>query len=262
VGGNIIAIVLVLLVVSVVVLSFRIDRIPRRLQVLFHDERSRGENLARAVLTEAAAQKIGPLLAGMRSAHDQTVASLRAQLAEAETRARVSERRASDAVIYLEAASTLVSALRALHDESKALRRGESPALGTRVETEALDLDQRTTVEIRRGSTESPRSAEVAMIAARLTNRPRQEAMSPSSFAPEESDSGVWPAPERPSDAEGERTRVGLRPSPESLGLTGAQRSPTRSGVLVPTLLSMPVVQAQASRVNPTVEIAEPERGC
>jgi hypothetical protein len=206
-------------------LSWRIDAIPRRIVALIKNERVRDEGQAQAILMEAAALKLGPLLAGIRTYHEQMNASLRAQIADAEMRARMSERRASDATTYLGAASTLVAELRALHEASEKIGPA-APAL----------------------------PAEPALVAAGLASR-RQR--SPAG-TPSMEDSGDWPHSERPSDPEGERTRVGPRPSPGALGVPEPSIPSRKPPAVKPTLLSMPAVAMPASRPDPRVEIEIP----
>jgi hypothetical protein len=91
-----------------------VDGLPFRIFNLARKERAADEALALTVLQEAAAAKVGPLVQGIRAYHDQLDAGLRAQIAEAEVRARVTERRSSDAGVALSTASALVCDLREL----------------------------------------------------------------------------------------------------------------------------------------------------
>lgn len=282
-GTNVVALIAIVLVLVLALISWKIDMIPRRLLALVKQERAREDGQAQTALLEAAAAKVGPVVAGIRAYHDQLEASLRAQLAEAETRARVSERRALDASTYLQAASTLVADLRNLREERALLVHGATVASAPAPEpsAESGDPDQRVTTEVRRrpASVSSPARvvappasapilpAEPAMVAARLVSRAPSEPARPASrrtrtfsgasdarredavpLAPARidlNDSADWMLSERPSDPDGERTRVGPRPSPESLGLPA----------LKPTLLSMPSVAPSSRRPVPPVDI-------
>ena len=79
------------------------------------------ETRALDVLQAAAASRLGGLLIGVRTYHEQLGGLVRAQLAEAEVRARVSERRASEAGAALGEASALVRDLRALAEDLPSL---------------------------------------------------------------------------------------------------------------------------------------------
>ena len=74
----------------------------------------------------------------------------------------------------------------------------------------------------------APRSATLLGIAAPATAN---------AALPESADSGEWRHADRPWDADGERTRVGARPSPEALGL-----SPRPVRAAATTLVSMQAV--------------------
>jgi predicted component of type VI protein secretion system len=197
VGTNVVALIAIVLVLVLALISWKIDMIPRRLLALVKQERAREDGQAQTALLEAAAAKVGPVVAGIRTYHDQLEASLRAQLAEAETRARVSERRALDASTYLQAASTLVADLRNLRDERALLVRAPTVASAPAPEPSAEpgDPDQRVTTEVRRrpASVLSPTQAvaplasapilpaEPAMVAARLVSRAPSEPARPAS---------------------------------------------------------------------------------
>ncbi|MFO0758418.1 MAG: hypothetical protein U0359_18140 [Byssovorax sp.] len=256
-GGNSVAVFAVVLLLVLGLLSFRIDGLPRRLLGVMKQERAREDGQAQSALLEAAGQKVHPLVSGMKSVHDQMVASLRAQIAEAEARARAAERQAQDLSVYLDAASTLVAELRTLRDALRA--PAEAPGRSARIEprrptveeSDGGDADQRATVELPR--VPSPRapavSSEPAMVAARLV--PRSAPRTAPSDAPaarsgsrlgdarrEPEGTPDWMVSERPSDPEGERTKVGPRPPARALGLGGPP--------IKPTLLSMGAVAPPA----------------
>jgi hypothetical protein len=93
----------------------RLDALPLHLRSIVKEERPDGE-AALAALHEAAATKAALIVAGIRSFHDQLDANLRTQLADAEVRARLSERRSSEAGVALTTASRLVRELRNVLD--------------------------------------------------------------------------------------------------------------------------------------------------
>jgi hypothetical protein len=74
-----------------VVLSHRIGALPRAVWKVAKAERTETEERAFTVLQEAAAIKVGALVIGLRSYHDQMDGNLKAQVADAEVRARVAE---------------------------------------------------------------------------------------------------------------------------------------------------------------------------
>lgn len=215
----------------------RIESLPRRLLDRLEALRTQKDAQAQALAMEAAARKVGPLIAGIRSYHDQMAASLRAQLADAELRARLRERRDEDGVAYLSAASKLVGELRALYDARRQLAGANEST------PEPVEPDQRATIELRRpgsstmqvqSSGEPYLSSDAALRAAGLLPRPasgrfRAEPKGApvhpvpadrcpdaperaSSLMIDTGDSGEWLLSERPSDPEGERTRVGPQP--------------------------------------------------
>jgi hypothetical protein len=94
----------------------RLDGLPLRIWSIAKKERAQDEGAAVTALQEATAARVGPIVSSLRTYHEQLAASSRAQVADAEMRARVAERRSSDAGVALDAASALVRELRALRD--------------------------------------------------------------------------------------------------------------------------------------------------
>jgi hypothetical protein len=84
-------------------------------------DRVADEKLALDVLQAAAASRVAGLVIGLQRYHEQLGGLVRAQLADAEVRARVSERRSSDAAVALSAASVLVRELRGLLNDAATL---------------------------------------------------------------------------------------------------------------------------------------------
>jgi hypothetical protein len=248
----------------------KVDAIPERVGALARDERSRAEERAQTVFQEAAAAKIGPMVAGLRGYHDQLAALAREQRAAAELRARMVERQSSEAGVALSAASELVRELRALLDETAArTRAGAVPEARAGTVDEPVDPGQRPTVELMRPpapetveasavettrkpppesrAQRSPRGREAALAAAGLGPRPNARALPPLEklHAPPEQISapcketmiGVAP-PAAPPTNEGERL------SDEDVTVV-AKRAWTGTEQ---TLLSMPAVKLPSER--------------
>jgi hypothetical protein len=100
---------------------YQLQRLPLRLRRLTQHERAEGEHRALDALQAAAATRVGGLVVGLRAYHDHLSGAARAQLADAEVRARVSERRTAEAGVVLDAASALVRDLRALAEDPPSL---------------------------------------------------------------------------------------------------------------------------------------------
>jgi ferredoxin len=203
---------------------------PRTVWEIVRQERAAEVPRAQSALQEAAAVRVGAIVKSLRDHEDQVAASYRAQLADAENRARVIERRASDAGVALGAASELVREVRSLRDELRALilLSAPQPAPGPA----GGDPDRRETTELPRpppGLT-PPGSAAVlpsgpALTAAGLGPRPSQRP------GPRPTLLGIRPAltppPLRAPDADEEEresseelTRVGERPPASALAMT------------------------------------------
>ena len=128
----------------------KLDGLPPRLWAIAKRERAADEARALTALTEATAAKVGTITLGLRHHEEQLAASLRAQIAEAETRARVAERRSSEAGVALHAATDLVRALRSLCGEMEAVIACAHDATRARAAPALRDppLDERPTMEI------------------------------------------------------------------------------------------------------------------
>ena len=114
-----------------VALYSKLAELPQRVWKAVERAREVDQQRALTALQEAAAAKVGMLVLGLRSYHDQLEGHLKAQVAEAEVRARVAERRSSDAGVALGAASALVAELRGLaEDLPRLLARGAQLARG------------------------------------------------------------------------------------------------------------------------------------
>jgi hypothetical protein len=95
----------------------RVDGLPVRVGQLVQRNRVADETRALEVLQAAAGARVGGIVIALQTHQEQLSSLVRAQVADAEVRARVSERRSSDAGVALSAASALVHELRGLLDE-------------------------------------------------------------------------------------------------------------------------------------------------
>jgi hypothetical protein len=100
-------------------LYVRLDGLPLRLWSLAKKERSEDDEAALTLLQERAAAKAGAIVESLRDYDEQVAASFRAQVAEAQVRARIAERQSSEAGVALSAASALVRELRWLLDRER-----------------------------------------------------------------------------------------------------------------------------------------------
>jgi hypothetical protein len=146
----VIAVVFVSIVVGLgFVLLLRIQRevagLPARVWSIAKQERAKDDSHALAVLQEAAAGKVIAITAALRLYEEELAATSRAQIADAEKRARIAERRQSEAGAPMEAATQLVRELRTALDELRAARPApphEAPPAAP------AEPDQRPTVEM------------------------------------------------------------------------------------------------------------------
>lgn len=147
-------VIVVVVFVSIVVglgfvLLLRIQRevagLPARVWSIARQERARDDSHALAVLQEAAAGKVIAITAALRLYEEELAATSRAQVADAEKRARIAERRQSEAGAPMEAATLLVRELRSALDE---LRAGRAAPPDEAPPTTPAEPDQRPTVEM------------------------------------------------------------------------------------------------------------------
>jgi hypothetical protein len=125
----------------------RLDALPASIYGIAKQERDRDERHAATALTEATAAKVISITAALRVYEEELAATSRLQSADAEKRARMAERRLSDAGTALEAAAMLVRELRAVLDGLRAA----PPAVASEP-----DPDTRATVEMLRPATSVP----------------------------------------------------------------------------------------------------------
>jgi hypothetical protein len=179
----------------------RLDGLPLRIWSIAKKERAQDEGAAVTALQEATAAKVGPIVTSLKAYHEQIAAGFRAQVADAQMRARIAERQSSEAGVALRTASELVREARALREElAELLGAGRvAPEPGPSAEADAATLLPPEPA--------APGARKLAVVG--------------SGQAPDadSEDSGAWihnPRPSdaddpRPSDADGERTRVGPR---------------------------------------------------
>jgi hypothetical protein len=110
-----------------VALYRRLGDLPLAVSAAAQRDRARTEARTQAIaldsMAEAVAAKSGQAVIATQSYQEQTAESLRCQIAEAETRARVAERRAAEAVKALSAAAELVRELHGALDTALGLAR-------------------------------------------------------------------------------------------------------------------------------------------
>jgi hypothetical protein len=115
---------LAVLVLAVVLAIYRaLRRLPLAVWSIVKRERNQDDGRALDTMKEAVAVRAGQAVIAIQTYQEQIAHSLRAQIAEAETRTRIAERRAADTATALEAASTLVRELRAALEAASGLTR-------------------------------------------------------------------------------------------------------------------------------------------
>src|SRR5258708_5972917 len=78
-------------------LHLRLDGLPLRIWSVAKRDRAEGDKRALTLLQEGTAAKVGAIVHSLREHEEHVADAFRAQVAEAEIRARVSERRSSEA---------------------------------------------------------------------------------------------------------------------------------------------------------------------
>jgi hypothetical protein len=104
------------LIVALYLLHAKVDTIPLRILRLVQKEGEQNGPKALDAMREAVASRAGTAVVAIRQYEAQIAASYRAQIAEAEVRARQAERRAADTTTALQTALSLVGELRAVLD--------------------------------------------------------------------------------------------------------------------------------------------------
>jgi hypothetical protein len=195
----------------------KVAELPRTVWEIVRQERAAETARAQGALQEAAALKVGAILRSLREHEEQSAASLRAQIADAENRARVTERRASDAGVALSTASELVRESRALRDDLRGVVATATAPAAPRGAGE-----ERETVELPRGAPEAVETTRMPGGAAPASRERRSPGLAPPGSAvslPSEAAmkaAGLGPRPSSrpgPTDAPARRpTLLGIRP--------------------------------------------------
>jgi hypothetical protein len=97
-------------------LYLRLDGMPLRIWGMARKERAEGDSRDAIALQEAAAAKVGAIVNALRAYQEEVAKAYRAQLAEADVRTRICERRSSEAGVALSGATVLVRELRGILD--------------------------------------------------------------------------------------------------------------------------------------------------
>jgi hypothetical protein len=185
----------------------KLEELPAALGALLHKEQTAAEQQAFVRLKE-----ISVLADGIREYHQQLAASLTAQREDAEIRARMVERRASEARVALDAASQLTGQLRAVLDQATAPKAhgADDPHAST----------TRRPPAVAPPASAAPLTAEPAQVAAGLG--PRPQSARPHPLPKRATLLGIRPPP--PTTSEGDRpseeelTQVVTRPAPPWVG--------------------------------------------
>jgi hypothetical protein len=168
-------------------------------------------------LQAMAAARLGALLVGVQTYHSEMATLLNAERAAADVRARILERRASEAGIALDTATTLVREVRALLEHLEApLARASVPARPERTTAPDDDGDaNRATVEMTRIPTTCPPGAPAPMSTEHLVSRARRTlpASNDAALLPEDDETTVRDHPLR-----GLRTLAPVRKVPDAPG--------------------------------------------
>jgi hypothetical protein len=136
-----------LCLVLLVRLHARLDAIPARVWNIAKQERDKDEGRAAAALAEATAAKLVSITAALRVYDEELAAGARRQVADAETLARVAERRLTELSPMMETAAQLVRELRAALDALRAAPSGTASASAEGSPPEP-DPDTRATIEM------------------------------------------------------------------------------------------------------------------
>jgi hypothetical protein len=110
------------LTVLVGLLHYRMGRLPASLRALARKDALQEGGQLVDVMKEAVASRAGQALIAIQTYQEQLAQLARAQIAQAEVRAQLAERRASDTATALDAATALVRELRAMLDAAAEAR--------------------------------------------------------------------------------------------------------------------------------------------
>jgi hypothetical protein len=240
------------------VIYLKLAAIPRTVWEIVRQERAAETTRAQTALQEAAAVRVGAVVRSLRVYEEQVAAAYRVQIADAENRARVTERRSSEAGVALGAASELVRESRALRDDLRALvaavpALAASPAPGEELET----------LEVPRLAPEgaTPVSRE------RRSPRGTAEGLAPPGSAevlpsgPAMTAAGLGP---RPTSRPGAKaTLLGIRPplTPPPLRAPDAEEEERESSEELTTVGTRPPLSAMAATLPSMAAVTPPHAG-
>jgi hypothetical protein len=240
------------------VIYLKLAALPRTVWEIVRQERAAETVRAQIALQEAAAVRVGAVVRSLREHEEQVAAGYRVQIADAESRARGTERRSSEAGVALGAASELVRESRALRDELRALVAAAPAPAASRAASE-----DRETIDLRRPAPEggAPASRE------RRSPRGTAEGLTPPGSAevlpsgPAMTAAGLGP---RPSSRPGPRpTLLGIRPplTPPSLRAPDAEEEERESSEELTTVGTRPPLSALAATLPSMAAVTPPHAG-
>ena len=243
----------------------KVATLPRTVWEIVRQERAAEAARAQTALQEAAALRVGAITLSLREHEEALTAGLRAQIADADNRARVIERRASDAGVALSTATELVR-------ESRALRDGLRGQVAATAPPPAAD--QRETIELPKlapEAVETTRKPEGSAPASRERRSPRgtAEGLAPPGSAvvlpsePAMKAAGLGPRPtSRPaprSEPARKPTLLGIRPPP--LRAPDAEDDDRDSGEELTQVGALPPRSALAATLPSMAAVTEPNAG-
>ena len=200
-------------------LFHRVGTVPRSVWKIAQRSRTEDESRALDVLQAAAASRLGGLVIGVQTYHEQLAGLVRARVAEAEVRARTTERCAADAGIALDAASALVRDLRTLAEDlpslidRRALQTGM--AIGEAAARKVEPEPQLPPAPVERDTVEMPRGARVPETPRNPDRQAPTSRQRPLTAPPE-------PLDEERVSGDEELTRVQSHPLPGTRALASA----------------------------------------
>jgi hypothetical protein len=154
---------LVLALALLIALHYRLDGLPVALGIEVRRERQDNATRALDLMKEAVATKAGTAVLSIQRHEENLAAGHRAQVAEAQLRARMGEVRSGDTVTALTAATTLVRELRQVLDQLP--REAALPP--------PIDPSERVTVELKPEAVETARRSGAPEPASRERPSPR-----------------------------------------------------------------------------------------
>jgi hypothetical protein len=123
---------------------FKLDGLPLRVWSLVQKERDDNAGKALDAMKETVAARAGASVVAIQRYEESLAAGFRAQVAEAQTRARVSERRAADTETALQSAVSLVRELRAALDAMPGGAAARNSSSGASSPAEPGDAERET----------------------------------------------------------------------------------------------------------------------